>query len=173
MINGKENVVKNKPGQNEPNSSGTNAYRVEDNDNLEEKDLKRTYLFGDAKMKSTNEPGMEGQGMGGQNFGENNITPAGNDKDNPPQNAGENNAYFKRTQPAEEHPEDENFVAQNQQGGPGKNENEPNIPGPQELPDQQKVGEDKDEGNKQRPNPQQEYQEGTSDDDGENRSNKR
>ena len=29
-----------------------NAYRVEDDNNLEEKDLKTHYLFGDAKMKN-------------------------------------------------------------------------------------------------------------------------
>src|ERR1700759_2598254 len=87
-----------------------NAYRVDDDQNLEEKDLKRNPLFGEGKMKSTGEPGMEGQGMGGQAFGENNLTPAGNDQDNPPQNATEHNAYFGRTQPAEEHPENSNFV---------------------------------------------------------------
>jgi len=141
-----------------------NAYRVEDDKNLEEKDLKRTYLFGDAKMKSTDDPGMEGQGMGGHSFGESNLTPAGNDEANPPQNAGEENAYFRRTQPAEEHPEDENFVARDQEGGPGKSE--PNIPGPQELPDQQKVGENARQQGEQKPNPQEEYREGTADNDG-------
>ncbi|MBS1501482.1 MAG: hypothetical protein JST32_05440, partial [Bacteroidetes bacterium] len=40
-------------------SGQPNAYRVEDEKDLEEKDLKRTYLFGEAKMKSTSEPGME------------------------------------------------------------------------------------------------------------------
>ena len=55
---------------------------------------------------------------------------------------GEGNAYFRRTQPAEEHPENENFVAREQEGGPGKEDAETNIPGPNELPDQQKVGED-------------------------------
>jgi len=54
-----------------------NGYRLEDDDNLEEKDLKRTFLFGDAEMKSTNDPGM-----GAQNFGKNNVTPAGNDQGN-------------------------------------------------------------------------------------------
>ena len=87
------------------------GYRVEDDDNLEEKDLKRSALFGTGEMKKTTDRGMEGQGMGGEKFGENNLTPAGNDQDNPAQNAGENNAYFKRKQPAEEHPENENFKA--------------------------------------------------------------
>jgi hypothetical protein len=49
---------------------------------------------------------MEGQGMGGQKLGENNLTSAGNDQDNPAQNAGEKDTYFKRTQPAEGHAED-------------------------------------------------------------------
>ena len=139
------------------------AYRVEDDDNLEEKDLKRTYLFGDSKVKSTNDPGMEGQGMGGEHFGQNNLTPSGNDKANPSQNAGDNNAYFNRTQPSQEHPENSNFVARDQQGRPDVNKGDPNIPGPNEVPDQQKVGEGKTEN---KPNPQQNYQEGTADNDG-------
>ena len=116
---------------------------------------------GDQNKASANTHVMEGQGMGGQKFGENNLTPAGNDKDNPPQNAGEHNAYFARTQPAEEHPEDSNFKAEGD--GKEKNEGEPNVPGPNELPDQQKVGEDN---NGKRPQPQEPYREGTADDDG-------
>jgi hypothetical protein len=132
------------------------AYRVEDDDNLEEKDLKTHYLFGEGKMKSATDAGMEGQGMGGEKFGDNNLTPSGNDKANPPQNAGTGNAYFNRTQPAEEHPEDSNFEPKEQEG-------QPNIPGPSELPDQQKVGEDNDG---KRPTPQEPYREGTADNDG-------
>ena len=151
-----------------------NAYRVDDDKNLEEKDLKRTYLFGHAKMKSVDDPGMEGQGMGGQSFGENNLTPAGSDEANPPQNAGEGNAYFRRTQPAEEHPEDENFIARDQEGGPGSKTSEYyNIPGPQELPDQQKVGENIRQQDKHTPNPQEEYREGTADEDGEKGSDQK
>lgn len=151
-----------------------NAYRVDDDKNLEEKDLKRTYLFGHAKMKSVDDPGMEGQGMGGQSFGENNLTPAGSDEANPPQNAGEGNAYFRRTQPAEEHPEDENFTARDQEGGPGSKTSEYyNIPGPQELPDQQKVGENITQQDRHAPNPQEEYREGTADDDGEKGSDQK
>jgi hypothetical protein len=116
--------------------SKPNAYRVEDDNNLEEKDLKTHYLFGEAKMKSTSDPGMEGQGMGGHKFGEHNLTQAGNDGDNPPQNAGEDNAYFARRQPAEEHPEDSNFEAKE----PG------NI--------------------SKHPQPQEPYREGTADNDG-------
>lgn len=136
-----------------------NAYRVEDDKNLEEDDLKTHYLFGKGEMKSPDDPGMEGKGMGGQKFGENNLTPAGNDAANPPQNAGEDNAYFARRQPAEEHPEDSNFEAKEA----GNNQNKPNIPGPGELPDQQKVGEDNDG---KRPQPQEPYREGTADNDG-------
>jgi len=132
------------------NPSKPNAYRIEDDDNLEEKDLKTHYLFGDSEMKDTNAPGMEGQGMGGQAFGQNNLTPSGDDKDNPSRNAGKGNAYFNRTQPAEEHPENSNFKPgddeDNYQEGTadndGKGDAQPNIPGPNELPDQQKVGED-------------------------------
>ncbi|MBS1520338.1 MAG: hypothetical protein JST50_05040 [Bacteroidetes bacterium] len=166
MASENETAKEKKPAEQTVNCDKPNAYRVEDDNNLEEKDLKRTYLFGDAKMKDANAPGMEGQGMGGQSFGENNLTPAGNDKANPPQNAGEDNAYFRRTQPAEEHPEDENFVASNQEGSPGDQESEPNIPGPRELPDQQKVGENTDQQDNHKPNPQEEYREGTADNDG-------
>src|SRR3569833_48347 len=136
-----------------------NAYRVDDDKNLEEKDLKTHYLFGKGKMKSTTDHGMEGQGMGGHQFGKENLTPAGNDEANPPQNAGEDNAYFARRQPAEEHPEDSNFEAK----APGNDSGEPNVPGPNELPGQQKVGEDKDI---KHPHPQEPYREGTADNDG-------
>jgi hypothetical protein len=54
-------------------------------------------------------PVTEGQPMGGQNFGKNNVTPSGDDKNNPSQNAGYTNAYFRRTEPAEEHTESNNF----------------------------------------------------------------
>jgi len=102
--------------QNEPNAhqqdkpvntaNTPNAYAVKEEDGVEEKDLKRSYLFGDAEMK----PVREGQPMGGNSFGENSVTPAGDDKNNPSQNAGYSNAYFGRTEPAEEHPENSNFT---------------------------------------------------------------
>jgi hypothetical protein len=156
-----------------------NAYRVDDGENIEEDDLKKTYLFG--KGDKTANP-TEGKSAGGESFGENNLTPSGDDKNNPSRNAGYNNGYFARTEPSEEHPEDTNFTAGNQDGAPnynkaqatagnepkpekverGNGENDrphpqegyaegtddndgtgkPNIPGPNELPDQQKVGED-------------------------------
>lgn len=160
------------------------GYRVEDDDNLEEKDLRRSFLFGDSEEKKADEPGMEGKPVGGEKFGENNLTPSGDDKDNPSQNAGNNNGYFKRTEPSEEHPENTNFKSESQSGKPdysqahshseneksgdpnqhkteeknpntyqegtADNDGETNIPGPNELPDQQKVGEDND-GNREDP----------------------
>ena len=165
MASENETAEKEKPAEQPVRADKPNAYRVDDDKNLEEKDLKRTYLFGNAKMKSVDDPGMEGQGMGGQSFGENNLTPAGNDEANPPQNAGEGNAYFRRTQPAEEHPEDENFIPRDQAREPGK-KSEVYIAGPQELPEQQKVGENMNREDKHKPNPQEEYREGTADNDG-------
>ncbi|TSJ36390.1 hypothetical protein FO440_23095 [Mucilaginibacter corticis] len=74
----------------------------------------------------------EGQPNGGENFGKNNITQAGNDDNNPAQNAGEDNAYFNRKQPAEEHTESNNFKPLDQEGSPdyakaqtGKSDNDP------------------------------------------------
>jgi hypothetical protein len=143
-----------------------NAYRVDDGAGLDEKDLEKSYLFG--KGDNPANP-TEGKSEGGQNFGKENLTPAGDDKNNPSQNAGYTNAYFARNEPSDEHPEDSNFTAAGQDGAPkpekverGNGENDrphpqqpytegtddndgtdgPNIPGPQELPDQQKVGED-------------------------------
>ena len=161
--------------------SKPNAWRVDDDDNPAEDNLKRS-LTGDPDRNQV----MEGKPMGGQNFGNNNVTPAGDDKNNPSQNAGQHNPYFARTQPSEEHPEDNNFKSLNQQGQPdynkaqsnttianempkpekvergngendrprkggqyqegtADNENEPNNPDPEEVPDQQKVGEKDDE----------------------------
>ncbi|MBD1392133.1 hypothetical protein [Mucilaginibacter glaciei] len=150
------------------------AYQVDDDSNLEQKDLERNFLFGKSEEKSANEPDMEAEGTGGQRFGENNNTPSGDDKNNPSQNAGYSNAYFSRTEPSEEHPENSNFKDPNQSGqsnytqaneatktGASDSENtdneaqkqpeqsyvegtadgkDTNIPGPNELPDQQKVG---------------------------------
>ena len=153
---------------------------VEDKDNLTEDDLKREFLVNGDEKK----PVREGTGTGGENFGNNNLTPSANDKNNPSQYAGNSNAYFDRTEPSEEHPENSNFKPENPAGSPdydeaqparantatepkpekverGNGENdrphkgntyeegtadndEPNIPGPNELPDQQKVGEDVD-----------------------------
>ncbi|TSD66670.1 hypothetical protein FFF34_004480 [Inquilinus sp. KBS0705] len=165
---------------NEAENDKPRAYRVDDDDNLEEKDLRHVMLFG-SEEKTGDEPNMESKGAGGQNFGKDSKTPSGDDKNNPSQNAGYSNEYFRRTEPLEEHPEYNNFKDPNQLGqsnyteatgavpnGQSDEENaapakdseenkdeqqlqyqegtadrnqEANIPGPNELPDQQKVGE--------------------------------
>ncbi|TSJ37205.1 hypothetical protein FO440_20790 [Mucilaginibacter corticis] len=158
----KEDEIKN-DRDNHSEESKPNAYRV-DNETKEEK----------SEPAKQTKPVREGRPMGGQNFGSNNVTPAGDDKNNPSQNAGYTNEYFRRTEPAEEHTESNNFKSQNQEGrsdydkatskephpakngdkpqpkqgyeegtadNDGKNNAEPNIPGANELPDQQKVGE--------------------------------
>jgi len=161
------------------------AWRSDDEDDIEEDTLERSFLFNTGGTAELHKPVREGEGAGGHNFGKNNLTPAGDDKNNPSQNAGYSNAYFARTEPSEEHPEDSNFTAKNQDGEPdyskaqpnnliksetpkpevperGNGENDrphpqepyregtadndgPNIPGPNELPDQQKIGEDTDD----------------------------
>jgi hypothetical protein len=63
-------------------------------------------------------PVREGQPMGGQKFGESNNTYAGDDKNNPSQNAGYSNEYFRRTEPSDEHPEESNFKVKEQDGSP-------------------------------------------------------
>ena len=63
-------------------------------------------------------PIHEGQPMGGQNFGRDTHTTSGDDKNNPSQNAGHSNAYFARTEPSDEHPEDTNFKVKYQDGEP-------------------------------------------------------
>jgi hypothetical protein len=147
----------------EQQENKSKAYRVEDDDNLEEKDLKRSPLFGKLEMKSPNDPGMEGNGMGGENFGQNNITSAGNDKDNPSQMAGDNNAYFNRTQPAEEHPENNNFKDPNQAG-------KPNYSAAMSASKNGQANGDEESADTEtsKPESQQGYQEGTADDDGDN-----
>ena len=123
-----------------------NAYAVNDEDVVEEKDLKRGFLFGDAEMK----PVSEGQPMGGDTFGQDNITPAGDDKNNPSKNAGYSNAYFGRTEPAEEHPENTNFTPDGEnhhQEGTTNNDGQKQYgeQGPIDLSDSEKfVGDDDD-----------------------------
>lgn len=157
-----------------------NAWRVNDAKSIKEANLERN-LYG--KSEHNMKPVKEGQAMGGHSFGKASNTPAGDDKNNPSQNAGYTNAYFARTEPSEEHPEDSNFKVKNQDGEPdyakaqpyanwknetpkpekpergngendrpheetayqkgaSDNENEPNLPDPNELPNQQNVGED-------------------------------
>ena len=157
------------------------TWSIEEGDELTEDDLQLELFFDGDEVR----PVREGQPMGGQNFGRNNVTTSANDKNNPSQYAGNHNAYFNRTEPMEEHPENSNLRVQDQLGLPdydkaqpgifensnspkpepvekGNGENdrphkggdqyqqgtvdddEPNIAGPNELPDQQKVGEDVD-----------------------------
>ena len=68
--------------------------------------------------KSQTKPVREGEPMGGQKFGESGNTYAGDDKNNPSQNAGYSNEYFRRTEPSDEHPEDSNFKVKEQEGLP-------------------------------------------------------
>lgn len=162
------------------NDAKPTAYRVDDDDETDEASLRKNYIIG-GEMKDANAPGMEGEGMGGQEFGGNSNPPTGDDPANPSRNAGYSNGYFARTAPLEEHPENNNFKAESQQGqpdyeqatagnpdedseqksageqgntsepgkadfkeedqsGPDYGSNAPEIPGPSEVPDQQKVG---------------------------------
>lgn len=129
------------PYNDEPTDS-TNAtaraYKVEDDSNLEEKDLKRTVFGGEDA--NPDQPGYESHGMGGENFGENNVTRSGDDLANPSRNAGYSNDYFKRTEPLQEHPENQNFKPEAQQGAPKIDADEEEVPGYREDPEQQKVG---------------------------------
>ena len=139
-----------------------NAYRIEDEHNLEEKDLKRSFLFGsDEKLKA--HP-TEGQGIGGQSFGKESQTPAGDDKNNPSQNAGYTNAYFARNEPSDEHPEDSNFTARDQEGSPDYSKAQPQAENTEPKPEKVERG----NGENDRPHPQQPYTEGTDDNDGNN-----
>jgi hypothetical protein len=177
-----DEILNDKDSYSNKNEGKPKAWKVEGDSNLNEHDLERRLFAGSTEKK----PIMEGLGMGGDHFGRNNVTPAGDDKNNPSRYGGYTNAYFARTEPMEEHPEDNNFKTGTQEGRPDydraqpyakitgetpkpekmergngendrphkgntycegtvDNENEPNIPGPNELPDQQKVGEDIDE----------------------------
>jgi hypothetical protein len=97
-------------------------------------------------------PVTEGQPMGGHSFGENNTTPSGDDKNNPSQNAGYSNEYFRRTQPAEEHTESNNFKPLDQEG----------------KPDYEKAQSGKSGDDEKETESSQTYQEGTADNDGQN-----
>ncbi len=68
--------------------------------------------------KSQTKPVREGQPMGGQKFGESGNTYAGDDKNNPSQNAGYTNEYFRRTEPSDENTEEINFKVKDQEGSP-------------------------------------------------------
>lgn len=146
------NDFEDQPEQNEPGAyrddkpeddGAPNAYAVKDDEGVEEKDLKRSYLFGDAEMK----PVREGQPMGGESFGQTILTPSGDDKNNPSRNAGYSNAYFGRTEPAEEHPENSNFTVDGDneyvEGTADRDgERQVGAPGPIEIPGHQNADED-------------------------------
>jgi hypothetical protein len=145
--------------QNEPH-----AYRVEDDDNLEEKDLRKTtFMFGSEEKDGT-EPGMEANGAGGERFGQNSSTPSGDDPNNPSQNAGYSNEYFKRSEPSEEHPEQNNFKDPNQLGQSNYTESSGAVPTGQSDEENEGPAKESSEENKQEQNT--EYQEGTADNDG-------
>jgi len=136
-----------------------NAYRVNDDHPIEEKELKMHYLFGKGGQHTNP---TEGKGTGGQKFGQENLTPAGDDKNNPSRNAGYTNAYFARTEPSEEHPEDSNFTARNQDGEPDYSKAQPHALDSDPKPEKRERG----DGENDRPHPQEEYSEGTDDNDG-------
>jgi hypothetical protein len=136
--------------------SKPNAWRVDNEDNLAEDNLKRS-LTGEPDRNRV----MEGKPMGGQNFGKNNVTPAGDDKNNPSQNAGYNNPYFARTQPSEEHPEDNNFKSPGQQGRPDYTMAQSDTTIANEMPKPEKI--ERGNGENDRPHKGAQYQEGTVD----------
>jgi len=137
-----------------------NAWRVEEGDNVTEEDLER-HVYNETE--NINRTVKEGQPMGGQNFGQNNLTPAGDDKNNPSQNAGYSNAYFARTEPSEEHPEDSNFKVKDQEGRPEYSRSQPNSNLTDELPKPEKV--ERGNGENDRPHKGEPYREGTADND--------
>ena len=134
--------------------------RLDDGAGLTEKDLEKTFLFG--KGDNPANP-TEGKGAGGQNFGGENLTPAGNDKNNPTQMAGHTNAYFDRNEPSDEHPEDSNFTAKDQDGAPDYDKAQPNsaVANSDPKPEEPKRG----DGENDRPHEQEPYTEGTDDND--------
>lgn len=151
------------------NENTPNAYAVKDDDNLQEKDLQHSIVYKDGDVDENGmKPVREGTPMGGQNFGKNNTTPAGDDKNNPSQLVGYNNAYLSRTEPSEEHPENNNFKDPNQLGqsnytqaadAAATGQSDTENTGPAKKDEEAAEGDD----NKNQQN--QSYQEGTADGD--------
>lgn len=108
VLNDKEFLDEDKNHSEPQENNEPNAYRVDD-DNLTEDDLQHGFPASKNDMKKQDAPGMEGHGMGGQNFEENSLTPSGDDEANPLLNIAYINAHFKQTQPAEEHLENSHF----------------------------------------------------------------
>ncbi len=152
--------------QNE-NNAQPGGRRIDNGAGLNEEDLEKTFLFD--KGGNAGNP-TEGKGVGGQNFGKENNTPAGNDKNNPTQMAGHTNAYFDRHEPSDEHPEDSNFTAEYQQGAPDYDKAQPNNNSMENnAPKPEKV--ERGNGENDRPHAQQTYTEGTDDNDGNTQTN--
>lgn len=139
-----------------------NAWRIEDDRNLKEKNLERN-LYG--KSENNMKPVMEGHAMGGHSFGKNSNTPSGDDKNNPSQNAGYTNAYFARTEPSEEHLENNNLKAKGQDGEPDYNKAQPYANWHNEAPKPEKV--ERGNGENDRPHKGNTYYEGTEDNENE------
>jgi hypothetical protein len=93
------------------------GYRVEDDSNLEEKDLRRkAFMFGSGR-ENRQRARYGRQPLPVVNvLAKSSNTPAGDDKNNPSQNAGNTNEYFSRTEPSDEHPEYNNFKDPSQLG---------------------------------------------------------
>lgn len=162
MVNNNEKLLDDRDNHSKPANNDTpKAYRVEDENDLNEESLERS-LYGDSKDNVKRV--MEGSGMGGQNFGKNNNTPSGDDKNNPSQTAGNTNPYFARTEPSKEHPEDSNFKVETQDGQPdysaaqssASSENQP-------KPEKTESG----NGENDRPHEEEPYTEGTADNESE------
>lgn len=116
ILNDEEFLNKDNNHSEKQENKKPNAYRVDDDDNLTEDDLQHGFPASKNDMKKQDAPGMEGHGMGGQNFGENSLTPSGDDEANPLLTAAYINAHFKQTQPAEEHLENNHFNDPDQLG---------------------------------------------------------
>jgi hypothetical protein len=143
-----------------PENNKPNGYPTDNGAGLNEKDLTKNFVYAGDK----NKPVTEGQPTGGQKFGENNLTYSGDDKNNPSQNAGYSNGYFKRTEPSEEHPEDTNFKTANQDGTPDYDKAQPYSKMENETPKPEKI--ERGNGENDRPHKGNTYQEGTDDSDG-------
>lgn len=122
----------------------------------------------DNSLQELQKPIREGQPMGGQSFGKNNNTPSGDDKNNPSENAGYANPYFRRTEPSEEHPEDTNFRSPDQEGAPNYDKAQPYSNMATEDPKPEPI--ERGNGENDRPHKSAEYVEGTDDSDGEKQS---
>lgn len=105
------------------------GYKVEDDSNLDEKALRTRNVIWGGEMADADSPGHESHGMGGHAFGEMNETRSGDDPANPSRNAGYNNEYFRRTEPSEEHPENQNFKPDHQEGTPDEDMGKQETPG--------------------------------------------